>query len=173
MATPTVQTDTTGYPHLLAGLRRVERRLRLAEAARLAPFALGLGLAGAVVLALVARVQPVAPWSDLLAVDAGIVAGLLGLALGWALLRRRGRLDTARQGDRALGLDERLSTAIETREQPRALALDATDRAAHTTLVHRQLDDATMRLQAALPTLAEAVPLAPAPTRRWWLLPLG
>jgi hypothetical protein len=172
MATQTVQPDSTEYPRLLAGLRRIEQRLRLAEAARLLPFALSLALAGAVALALVARVQPVAPWPELLAGDAGIVVGLVLAVAAWAGLRRRGRLEIARRGDAALALDERLSTAVETREQPRALALDATDRAAHDTLIGQQLRDTTERLGAALPTLPEAVPLAPQAARRVWLLPL-
>src|SRR5689334_22270552 len=118
MATSSVQPDTTDYPHLLVGLRRIEQRLRLAEAVGLAPWALSLGLAVAVGLALLARAQPLASWPELLVADAGIVLGLL-LAVGaWAGLRRRGRLDTARRGDAALDLDERLSTAVETREQP-------------------------------------------------------
>ncbi len=172
MPTPTTQPEPPEYPQILAGLRRIEQRLRLAEAARLAPLALSLGLVGAVALALVARVQPIAPWPDLLAVDAGTVAALL-LAVGiWAWVRRRGRLDTARQGDRVLDLDERLSTAVETREQPRPMALDADAHAAHATLVHQQLRDTTDRLGAALPTLPQAVPLAPPAARRIWLVPL-
>src|SRR5690242_6930238 len=99
MATPTGQPDNTEYPHLLAGLRRIEQRLRLVEAARLVPLALSLGLAAAVGLALVARVQPVAPWPELLAVDGALVIGLVLAGAAWAGLRRRGRLEIARQGD--------------------------------------------------------------------------
>jgi hypothetical protein len=173
MATPTAQPDNTEYPHLLAGLRRIEQRLRLVEAARLAPFALSLGLAGAVALALVARVQPVAPWPELLAADGALVGGLVLAVAAWAWLRRRRRLEIARRGDAALGLDERLSTAVETREQPRPLALDTADRTAHETLIGQQLRDTTDRLGAALPALDAALPLAPRASRRVWLLPLG
>jgi hypothetical protein len=94
-------------------LRRVERRFRLQEAASLLPWAAAPAAGAIVVLAALHRF-----WSGLsldlflLASVGVVVASLLSVVL-YALFRPRDLLSTARTADRLLGLDERLSTALE------------------------------------------------------------
>lgn len=119
-------------------LRRLQVRFRLREAARLAPVALNLGLAAALAMSALWRITPWMPLPGLLVACGALVIAALLAELGYALLRPRDLMATARLADHALSLDERLSTALEdaTRSMP-----------AQSVLLGAQLDDA---LQVAL-----------------------
>src|SRR4051812_45287344 len=99
------------YPEVVAGLALVERRLRLQEAARLAPWAAAVALALGVALGVVGRFWPLFDWPLLLLLDAGLMVVALLAVYVYAWLRPRKRLATARRGDEALDLEERLATA--------------------------------------------------------------
>ncbi|HEX8600309.1 MAG TPA: hypothetical protein VF952_17545, partial [Chloroflexia bacterium] len=115
-------------------LARVQARFRLIEAARLVPVAAMLGVAAAVVLAVVWRFERMLPLISLLLVGAGLVVSAVLTALLYALLRPRDMMHTALRADRALSLDERLSTALEDAIKPAPANMQA--------LREAQLDDA-------------------------------
>lgn len=94
-------------------LQRVQARFRLQEALRLALPAVALGMGASAVVAIVWRFTHGFVWLDTALLIAGFtLAALLTVSL-FALLRPRDLLATARRADRLLGLDERLSTALE------------------------------------------------------------
>ena len=124
-------------------LTSLRRRLWSRRGARAAVVAVVAGLAGAVVVQLVARTFPLEA-APLL---------LLGVALaafgGWAVYSWRARpslLAAARRADAELGLRERLGTALE--------LLEGRDTGASDELRDRQLTDARARLGEARLELA-------------------
>jgi hypothetical protein len=133
---------------LEAHLARWDRRRRLAASLVWAPRGLAAGLGVATLIAVAARLWPLlaTPW--LLALGAlwalvGLLAALLAVWL-WP----RTPLELARTFDRHLGLQERLSTALE---------IEAGTLAAPTELAERQHADALRAAGAAEP--AAALPL--------------
>jgi hypothetical protein len=115
-------------------LARVQARFRLIEAVRLVPIAGTLGVGAALALAVVWRFEKMLPLAGLLVSGAGLVMSALLTVLLYAMLRRRDLMHTALRADRALSLDERLSTALEDATRPA--------RADMHTLRDAQLDDA-------------------------------
>ncbi len=106
------------YKKLLDRVKKLESRMRLQEVIFFLPFALiaggGIGLA----VALVSRILPAFTWEQVLIIALAALMVALGGTLGYALFRPRPLLQTARRADRALGLKDRLSTAIEGRLNP-------------------------------------------------------
>ena len=157
MTSPTHRPDNSSIDprlqRLLGLLAALERRFRLQEAVRLIPWALGVALGLVIGLGLSMRL---AGWPDL----PGL--GLAGLAIlvilcacvvGYAFLRPRDALATALQADLRLGLDERLSTAVED-----ATNLPASPSASLVSLRDAQLDDALHSLEGVVP--ARDLPVA-------------
>jgi hypothetical protein len=157
------QRGTANYvADLHASLRRIEARLRLREALRLAPVAVALGLGAAMMLALVSRFSerlsvPVALVSAAIFPLAALVASTL-----YALLRPRDPMQTARRADALLGMDERLATALESAQKHDISLADGE------MLREIQLQDAAARAANLEP--ARDLPLKVEP-RKW--LPAG
>src|ERR671937_188052 len=98
-------------PHPQAGTRdprilqlqdlveRVQMRLRLREAASLAPVAASLGLGAALLVVLAARLRPLLTWVDLLVVGAALVLAALLTVVAYALLPPRDLMATPRRAD--------------------------------------------------------------------------
>ncbi|NLH09434.1 MAG: hypothetical protein GX484_17780 [Chloroflexi bacterium] len=113
---PGMMTDAADLRRIHAALETWGTRLRLQQSAVWLPRGLAIGLAVAVLAAVAARIWPLMPRPRLI-----LLAGLLALAgaLG-ALLTvwvwPRTRLKLARRFDRAFGLRERLTTALEIAE---------------------------------------------------------
>ncbi len=118
-------------------LQHAQARLRMQEAASLAPWAAGLGLAAGALLAGIDRFAHLMPLDVLLATGAGLVLAALLTALLYALLRSRDLMLTARQADHLLSMDERLSTALEDASSP-----PTNPTPEQTDLREAQLDDA-------------------------------
>src|SRR6185295_18053877 len=91
-------------------------------------------------VAVIALKGPIRPRAVAIAV-ALIVAGALG-GIVWGLVRHTSRPDAARLADRAFGLEDRVSTALEWAERP--------DR---TPLVDALVSDATERVSALSPRM--------------------
>ncbi|HEX2915449.1 MAG TPA: hypothetical protein VH186_32115 [Chloroflexia bacterium] len=105
--------DRQAYQQLVKRLKKIERRLRLQEAIRLLPLGFLAGGILGLLVAIVSRVTPTLTAEQVITIALVAVAvGVLGV-LGYALFRPRPLLDTARRTDHALGLRERISTAIE------------------------------------------------------------
>ncbi|HEY0071127.1 MAG TPA: hypothetical protein VGE04_14265 [Chloroflexia bacterium] len=124
-------------------LARVQARFRLIEAVRLVPIAATLGVGAALALAVVWRFEKMLPLAGLLVSGAALVASALLTVLLYAMLRRRDLMHTALRADRALSLDERLSTALEDATRPA--------RAGMQTLRDAQLDDALTTAKRIVP----------------------
>src|SRR5215210_2154704 len=101
-------------------LNRVQTRLRMQEAISFAPLAMTLGLGAALLLTLVWRFDRMMPLWAVLGVGAGLVLAATLTTFLYARLKRRDLMSTARQADRLLSLDERLSTALEDAARPPA-----------------------------------------------------
>src|SRR5436190_17254064 len=99
-------------------LRRVERRFRLQEIVSLVPVALTMALAAIVVSAVLRRFSGALSLDTFLFAGAGLVIFALIIVALYALLKPRDLLSTARRADLLLGLDERLSTALEDAATP-------------------------------------------------------
>ncbi len=142
-------------PLLQPILRAADRRLRLQASVRLLLVTLSLGLLFTLLLSLVGRIYPLTWPTRLLALGLGLTAGGILITQLYAWLRPQSPLAAARQLDRRLRLDERLSTALELAQQP-----------GHTppALVQAQLDDTSVQLRRF--DAARALPL-PSPWR--WL----
>ena len=117
MTSPTHRPDSFSIDPRLQRLRgllaALERRFRLQEAARLIPWALGVALVLTIGLGLSMRL---AGWPDLPVLGlagAFILLASCACVFAYAFLRPRDTLATALQADLRLGLDERLSTAVE------------------------------------------------------------
>ena len=117
MTSPTHRPDSNLLDPRLQRLRgllaALERRFRLQDAARLIPWAFGVALVLTIGLALSMRL---AGWPDLLGLGiAGAVILLSSIicVVGYAFFRPNDTLATAVKADLRLGLDERLSTAVE------------------------------------------------------------
>ncbi|HST04293.1 MAG TPA: hypothetical protein VLQ48_06105, partial [Chloroflexia bacterium] len=150
MTSPITKPDRNATDQRLQRLHRLlsalERRFRLQEAALLLPWALGLDLALVVLLGLSMRL---AGWPDLVGLGIAGVAILLAscaCVLLIALVRPRAPLATALQADIALGLDERLSTALEDASSPPTNPTPSL-----VALRDAQLDDALHSLEAIAP----------------------
>jgi hypothetical protein len=139
--------DDLRLRRLRGALGALERRFRLLDAARLVPWALVAALM--VVLALAASMRivgwPDLPWLGVMGV--AIVLVSLCSALGFAFLRPRAAMTTALRADIRLGLDERLSTALEAAERP-----PTSPSASLATLRDAQLDDALHCLEGVVPS---------------------
>lgn len=137
----TGQTRTT----LAAVLHATRRRLRQQEGLKLIWRALGVGLAATLLLVALGRIRPLA-WPGVLAlIGAGFTLMGLLAALAYAWLRPRPEIAVARLLDRRLGLDERLSTALE---------LMAGRHAVPAQILRAQLADTQAHLAAFEPALA-------------------
>ena len=145
---------TAPYTALLQELGAVERRLRGQELARLGALTLAGALALGAALALAARLTPVLPAASVLPATGALALLALAGTAAFAWLRPRPPLRVARLADATLDLDEKVATAIERHNRPRAA-----DSAA---LIAAQLEDAAASLARALPRAAARVPLAPA-----------
>ena len=91
----------------------MQARLRLQEAASLAPWAVSLGMAASLVLVVAARLRPLLEPTALLVASVAFVVAAVLVVSAYAMLRPRDLLATARRADLVLSLDERLSTALE------------------------------------------------------------
>ncbi len=105
---------------LAAALERFERRFRLQEAATLAPWVAAAVVGVVALIALYWRLTGNLSWVELGAAGAGLLVVGMAAALAYALLRPRDPLATALRADLSLGLDERLSTALEDAGRPPA-----------------------------------------------------
>lgn len=142
MAVQTLQTPQTALTRFV---QRWDRRWRWTQTLRWLPAALMPGLAAGIVLALTARLAPIATTQQI------GMAALLLMAAGVAVmasiiwLRDRSLLHAARRLDLMLGLNERLSTALELSEGRISTRAD---------IAALQADDARERAYAAQPTRA-------------------
>lgn len=141
-------------------LRRVQLRLRLVEAARLAPYAALAGLSAALVLVIVWRFRQTLSVEGLLLAGGGFVAAALLTVLLYALLRPRTLMQTALRTDALLHLDERLSTALEDAVRPSQPGMQA--------LQEAQLGDALQVASRISP--AKDLPLSVRRDQMWPLL---
>jgi chemotaxis protein histidine kinase CheA len=162
MSTPPPTTQPAD-PRLLAvrqHLVRVERRYRLRDAVRLAPLAVAAALGYTALLGALWRVTGWGSLAIVVGTGAGLVAVALMLVLAYALLRPRDLMATARHADRELGLDERLSTALEDSllepSNPTSTVLSLRD---------AQLDDTVQAIASVAPE--RSLPLTA--ERRHWL----
>ncbi len=135
MSTRIIDTQAV-YDDLLGDLRRLERRLRWQEAIARLPLAMGLGFGAAAVVAAAARIWPIYTAPQVQRIEVGLFALALALNFIVAFLRPRPRIEVARRLDRALALEERISTAVDAHEHHAGgtlVALQAADaaRAAH------------------------------------------
>ncbi len=150
MTSPTRRPNSNVIDPRLQRLRSLlaalERRFRLQEATRLIPWAFGFGLVLTIGLGVSMRL---AGWPDLPGL--GLAGALILLSsgvcvVGYSFLRPRDALATALQADLRLGLDERLSTAVEDASKP---PLSPT--ASLVALRDAQLDDALHSLEGVVP----------------------
>src|SRR5438045_3019165 len=110
---PALLASDPRLQQVLALLRRVERRFRLQEAASLLPWAITVAAGAVVLLAALHRFWTGLSLDLFLLASVGLVAASLLCVALYALFRPRDLLLTARKADRLLGLDERLSKALE------------------------------------------------------------
>ncbi|MBC7249220.1 MAG: hypothetical protein H5T62_02970 [Anaerolineae bacterium] len=102
----------TGYETLVRVLRTWQGRWRVQRAAVWGLRGAIVGLALALILALLSRLFPLFPLSSLLFLSLAVVFLCAAMAFGLALLRPPSLLQTARVVDSRLSLRERLSTAL-------------------------------------------------------------
>lgn len=141
---------------LHALLTRVEWRLRLREAARLAPWAVTVGLGVSILFTVLWRLVGQFSLLTLMSMSVGLVAAFLTAVLVYTMFRPRDLLATARHADRLLGLDERLSTALEDANKPPAQPTSGL-----LALRDAQLDDALHAMHNVQPERALPVKVAP------------
>jgi hypothetical protein len=127
------------YKGMVQRLKRIEFRMRLQELVWFLPFAFLAGGAIGLLVALYSRITPSFTVEQDLFVSAGALLIALAGIIGYALFRPRPLLDTARRTDRALGLKERISTAIEGYNRPKKLGYVA--------MGARQFGDAKEKLE--------------------------
>jgi hypothetical protein len=131
---------------LHAQLKRVEMRLRLQDGVGLFPWVVTVAASTFVVLEALRRFWGALDLNTLVIAGLGLlVASLAGTAL-YSLLKPRELFSTARHADRALRLDERLSTAVEDAAQPPAKLTSAS-----IALRDAQLDDALQSIKEVRP----------------------
>lgn len=150
MTSPKRQPDSNSIDPRLQRLRgllaALERRFRLQEAAKLTPWAFGVALVLTIGLGLTMRM---AGWPDLPGLglaSAVILLSSIVCVVGYAFLRPRDTLATAVKADLRLGLDERLSTAVEDASQP-----PPSPGTSLVALRDAQLDDALHSLEGVVP----------------------
>jgi hypothetical protein len=115
---PTGEISRAEYHKLVSYLKRVERRLRVQQAVRLLPYGILAGGLVGLAVAIYSRLTPSFTIEQVtLFALPDLTIGILGVLL-YAFFRPRKLLATARQADLALGLKERLSTAIEGQANP-------------------------------------------------------
>ncbi len=137
------------YNSLAHRIRQLEGRLRMQEAVRLLPFGIIVGGLVGLAIAIYSRLTPSLTVEQVtLAAVVAVGLGVAGVLL-YAFVRRRKLIKTARQIDLALGLHERLSTAVEGYQSPDALGYEA--------MGHRQFEDA--RQAAENLKVGKALPL--------------
>jgi hypothetical protein len=129
-----------------AHLARIERRYRLREAVRMAPWAAAAALAGTALLSALWRFTGWTSPTTVLLAGLGLLAAGFLVVLAYAMIRPRDLMATARHADLELGLDERLSTALED-----SLLEPANPTSSVLALRDAQLDDTVRVITAAAP----------------------
>ncbi len=143
---PTTTDADPRLEQLHALLKRVETRLRLQDGVGLFPWVIAVAASIFVVLEALRRFWGALDLNTLAIAGLGLlVVSLAGTAL-YSVLKPRDLLSTARHADRALRLDERLSTAIEDAAQPSAKPTSAS-----IALRDAQLDDALQTVKDVRP----------------------
>lgn len=102
------------YLGLQRSLGRLRRRIRWQEAVRWLPLTLSFGLLAGALVAFFARLNGSWGEGETWAAVGACIAGALALGLAVSFLRPRNEREIALHSDLAAGLDERLSTAVET-----------------------------------------------------------
>ena len=115
------QISAEDYKKLIQRLKRVESRMRLQELVWYLPFAFLAGGLVALAVALYSRFTPSLTVEQLLVVSAAVLLIALGSSIAYSIFRPRNILDTARRADVALGMKQRVSTAIEGYNRPKKL----------------------------------------------------
>jgi hypothetical protein len=148
---PTQDISKAEYQKLVRYLKKVERRLRVRQAVRLLPYAILAGGLVGLALAVYSRLTPSFTIEQVTLIALPVLAiSILGV-LVYAFSRPRKLLDTARQADLALGLKERLSTAIEGYSNP--------DKFGYGLMGNHQFSDATRVIQAPGRKISKALPM--------------
>jgi hypothetical protein len=137
---------------LHAVLLNLQMRLRVQEAATIAPTSGALGLGASMLLAGIWRLTDMVRLEMLFLISFGLVLAAVATSTLYALLRPRDLMYTARRADSMLSLDERLSTALEDETRPH----DNPTRE-ETALREAQLDDALASASRISP--AKDIPL--------------
>ena len=106
------------YQKLVDNIKRIERRMRVQEAVRWLPFAILAGGIVGLIAAIASRLTPIFTTTQVLTLTLAAILICVAIMLGYAWLRPRRLLDTARRADRLLGLKSRTSTAIEGYNHP-------------------------------------------------------
>jgi hypothetical protein len=148
---PTAEISRAEYQKLVRYLKKVEGRLRFQQAVRLLPYGILAGGLVGLVMAIISRVTPSFTIEQvaLIAIPA-LATGILAVLL-YAFFRPRKLLDTARQADVALGLKERLSTAVEGHLNPDGFGYKA--------MASQQFSDASRTIQNIGRKFSKALPL--------------
>lgn len=150
-AAPTGEISRAEYQKLVRYLKKVEGRLRFQQAVRLLPYGILAGGLIGLVVAVYSRLTPsfTIEQVTLIALPA-LAIGIISVLL-YAFLRPRKLLQTARQADVALGLKERLSTAVEGHLNPKGFG--------YNTMGSQQFSDATRTIQSIGRKISKALPL--------------
>src|SRR6476469_2799896 len=148
---PGVEISRAEYQKLVRYLKKVEGRLRFQQAVRLLPYGILAGGLVGLVVAIISRVTPSFTLEQvtLIALPA-LATGILAVLL-YAFFRPRKLLDTARQAAVALGLKERLSTAVEGHLNPDGFGYKA--------MASQQFNDARLVVQNPSQKVSKALPL--------------
>lgn len=148
---PGAEISRAEYKKLVRYLKKVEKRLRFQQAVRLLPYGILAGGLVGLVVAIISRVTPsfTVEQVALIALPA-LATGILAVLL-YAFFRPRKLLDTARRADVALGLKERLSTAVEGHLNPDGFGYKA--------MASQQFNDARRVVQNPPRKVSKALPL--------------
>ncbi len=128
------QISADDYKKLIQRLKRVESRMRLQELVWFLPFAFVAGGLIALAAAIYSRITPSLTLEQVLVFGGAVLLIAVGSTIAFAIFRPRNILDTARRADLALGMKQRVSTAIEGYNTPKKLGYVA--------LGERQFNDA-------------------------------
>ena len=147
----TKEISQAEYQKLVRYLKKVEGRLRFQQAVRLLPYGILAGGSIGLAVAVYSRVTPsfTIEQVTLIALPA-LAIGIISVLL-YAFFRPRKLLQTARQADVALGLKERLSTAVEGHLNPNGFGYDI--------MGSQQFSDATRTIQTIGRKISKALPL--------------
>ena len=139
------------YQKLVRYLKKVERRLRFQQAMRLLPYGILAGGLVGLVAAIVSRVTPSLTIEQVALIAIPALAVSVLAVLLYALFRPRKLLDTARRADIALGLKERLSTAVEGHLNPDAFG--------YKVMADQQFNDARRVVENPPQKVSKALPV--------------